>query len=160
MSENIEERVVTEEGLEQLTERLNYLKTVKRYEIADRIKVARGYGDLSENAEYDEAKQEQGFVEGEINNLENILKNIKVVKDDEISTDVVSIGNIVKVNNSLSGDDLEYRIVGSTEANIREGKLSNESPVGKALVGHRVGDQVSVEVPAGKVVYKILDIRR
>ncbi len=156
----MQERVVTQEGLDQLNERLNYLKTVKRYEVADRIKVARGYGDLSENAEYDEAKQEQGFVEGEINELENLLKNVKVISDDEISTDEISIGSFVKVLNTATNTEMEYRIVGSAEADIKEKKLSNESPVGRALIGHKNGETVTVDVPAGKVDYKILEIRR
>ena len=156
----MQERVVTQEGLDQLNERLNYLKTVKRYEVADRIKVARGYGDLSENAEYDEAKQEQGFVEGEINELENLLKNVKVISDDEISTDEISIGSFVRVLNTATNTEMEYRIVGSAEADIKEKKLSNESPVGRALIGHKNGETVTVDVPAGKVDYKILEIRR
>lgn len=160
MADKIEERVVTEEGLKQLEERLEYLKTVKRYEIADRIQVARGYGDLSENAEYDDAKQEQGFVEGEISDLENMLRNVKVISDADISTDVVSIGTTVRLLDEEFDEEEEYKIVGSAEANIKEGKLSNESPVGRGLLGHKVGDRVSIDIPAGKVVYKVLEIRR
>lgn len=155
-----DKKVVTREGYEELKERLEYLKTTKRYEVAERLKIARGYGDLSENAEYEEAKQEQGFVEGEINELEAMIRNVEVLSEDEIKTDVISIGSIVKLLDTDFDEEEEYRIVGSAEANIKEGKLSNESPVGKALLGHKIGETVVVEVPAGKVNYKILEIRR
>lgn len=154
------ELLVTEEGLQELKDELEYLKTVKRYEVANRIEVARGYGDLSENAEYDEAKQEQGFVEGQINRLEQQIKNAVVVKNEDISTESVSIGTTVKLLDMDYDEEEEYHIVGSAESNIKEGKLSNVSPVGKGLMGKKVGEEVTIIVPAGEVHYKILDIRR
>lgn len=160
MADNREEFIVTEEGLQELKDELEYLKTVKRYEVAKRIEVARGYGDLSENAEYDEAKSEQGFVEGQISRLEQQLKNAVVIKDEDVTTDNVSIGTTVKLLDLDYDEEEEYHIVGSAESNIKEGKLSNVSPVGKGLLGHKVGDEVTIMVPAGEVRYRILDIRR
>ena len=158
MSVNTNEIVMTQAGLDAFKEKLEYLKTVKRYEVIERIKVARGYGDLSENAEYDEAKDEQSKVEGEIKDMEAKLPLIKVIDESEIHTDEVSIGSYVTVLDDFE-DEVEYRIVGSTESDVLSGKLSNESPVGKALIGSKVGDEVDVDTPGGKVTYKVLAIR-
>lgn len=160
MAEQHDELLVTEQGFKELKDRLEYLKTVKRYEVAERIKVARGYGDLSENAEYDEAKTEQGFIEGEINDLEAKLKKVKVIADEDIHTDEVSVGSIVKVFDKEFNEEVEYKIVGMQEANVAEGKLSNVSPVGQGLMGHKVGESVTIRVPNGTVEYEILSIRR
>lgn len=155
-----EELVMTQEGLDNLKKRLEYLKTVKRYEVAARIKTAREYGDLSENAEYDEAKSEQGFVEGEISELEAKVKKVKVIDDNDIHTEDVGVGSIVKVKDLEFGDTEEYKIVGSAESDIAQNKLSNESPVGRGLIGAKVGQVVTIPIPDGEVQYEILDIRR
>lgn len=155
-----EELVMTQEGLDNLKKRLEYLKTVKRYEVAARIKTAREYGDLSENAEYDEAKSEQGFVEGEISELESKIKKVKVIDDADIHTEDVGVGSIVKVKDLEFDDIEEYKIVGSAESDILAGKLSNESPVGQGLLGAKVGEVVTISVPDGEVQYEILEIRR
>jgi transcription elongation factor GreA len=151
-----EEMIVTQEGLEKMKAELEALKTVTRYEVIEKLRVARGYGDLSENSEYDEAKNEQSFVEGRIKELEHQIHHVKVVE--EVQTDVVGIGSYVKV--ATAGKSLEYQIVGSAEANIKAGKLSNASPVGEGLMGHQAGDVVDIEVPRGVVTYEILDIHR
>lgn len=155
-----EELVMTQEGLDNLKKRLEYLKTVKRYEVAARIKTAREYGDLSENAEYDEAKSEQGFVEGEISELEAKIKKVKVIDDNDIHTEDVGVGSIVKVKDLEFGDTEEYKIVGSAESDIAQNKLSNESPVGRGLIGAKVGQVVTIPIPDGEVQYEILEIRR
>ena len=155
-----EELVMTQEGLDNLKKRLEYLKTVKRYEVAARIKTAREYGDLSENAEYDEAKSEQGFVEGEISELEAKIKKVKVIDDNDIHTEDVGVGSIVKVKYLEFGDTEEYKIVGTAESDIAQNKLSNESPVGRGLIGAKVGQVVTIPIPDGEVQYEILDIRR
>lgn len=142
-----EELVMTQEGLDNLKKRLEYLKTVKRYEVAARIKTAREYGDLSENAEYDEAKSEQGFVEGEISELEAKIKKVKVIDDNDIHTEDVGVGSIVKVKDLEFGDTEEYKIVGSAESDITQNKLSNESPVGRGLIGAKVGQVVTIPIP-------------
>lgn len=154
------ELIMTQEGLDKLNERLEYLKTVKRYEVAARIKTAREYGDLSENAEYDEAKSEQGFVEGEISELEAKIKKVKVINDTEIHTEDVGVGSYVKVHDIEFDEEVEYQIVGSAESDIAKNKLSNESPVGKGLIGAKVGEIVTVAVPAGEARFEILDIHR
>ncbi len=154
------ELIMTQTGLDKLVERLEYLKTVKRYEVAARIKTAREYGDLSENAEYDEAKSEQGFVEGEINELEAKIKKVKVIADDDVHTEDVGVGSFVKVHDVEFDEVVEYQIVGSAESDIKKFKLSNESPVGKGLIGSRVGQTVTIAVPAGEVQYEILGIHR
>lgn len=157
---NNNEIIMTPSGLQEFKDRLEYLKTVKRYEVIERIKVARGYGDLSENAEYDEAKDEQSKVEGEIKEMEAKLPYIRVIDEADIHTDEVSIGCYVKVTCKEYDETVEYRIVGSTESNIAEGKLSNESPVGKALIAHKIGDEVAVETPGGIEHYVVLNIRK
>ncbi|WP_040213805.1 transcription elongation factor GreA [Clostridium polynesiense] len=152
--------IMTYEGVKKLEDELEFLKTVKRKEITEKIKVALGYGDLSENSEYDEAKNEQAFTEGRIIQLENMLKNAEVVDESDISTDVVSIGSIVKVKDFELDEEDEYTIVGSAEADPMENKISNESPVGKALMRKKVGDIVEVSVPGGTNKFEILEIRR
>ena len=152
--------IMTYEGVKKLEDELEYLKTVKRKEITEKIKVALGYGDLSENSEYDEAKNEQAFVEGRIMQLENMLKNATIVDESEISTDVVNIGAKVKVKDYDFDEEVEYMIVGSAEADPMSFKISNESPVGNAFMGKKVGDVVEVSVPGGVSKFEILGIRR
>lgn len=151
---------MTYEGVKKLEEELEYLKTVKRKEITEKIKVALGYGDLSENSEYDEAKNEQAFVEGRIITLENMLRNATIVDESEIPSDVVSVGSKVRVKDYEFDEEVEYTIVGSAEADPMSYKISNESPVGKALIGKKVGDIVEVAVPGGVNKFEILEIRR
>lgn len=152
--------IMTYEGVKKLEDELEYLKTVKRKEITEKIKVALGYGDLSENSEYDEAKNEQAFVEGRIMQLENMLKNATIVDESDIPTDVVSIGAKVKVKDYDFDEEVEYMIVGSAEADPMSYKISNESPVGNAFMGKKVGDVVEVSVPGGVSKFEILGIRR
>lgn len=152
--------ILTYAGLKQLEEEIQDLKVVKRKEVAQKIKEAREQGDLSENAEYDAAKDEQRDIEARIEEIEKILKNAEVIVEDEIELDKINIGCKVKVFDLEFDEELEFRIVGSTEANSRLGKISNESPVGQALIGRKVGDLVAVETQAGAVEYKIIDIQR
>ncbi|QGU96553.1 transcription elongation factor GreA [Clostridium bovifaecis] len=151
--------IMTAEGVKKLEDELEYLKTVKRREITEKIKVALSYGDLSENSEYDEAKNEQAFVEGRIVQLENMLRNANVVDESEISVESVSVGSHVKVKDYEFDEEIEFHIVGSAEADPLENKISNESPVGKALIGKKIGDIVDVPVPDGVSKFAILDIR-
>ncbi|NLM12769.1 MAG: transcription elongation factor GreA [Epulopiscium sp.] len=152
--------VLTYEGLQSLENELQELKTVRRKEVAEKIKEARGQGDLSENAEYDAAKEEQAEIETRIVELEKILRNAQVIDEDEVNVDVINLGCRVKIYDMEFDEELDYAIVGSTEADPSEGKISNESPVGAALIGHKVGDVVEVEVPEGKLEFKILEIYR
>ena len=152
--------IMTYEGIKKLEEELEYLKTVRRKEITEKIKVALGYGDLSENSEYDEAKNDQAFNEGRIIQLENMLKNAVVVDESEIPTDKVSVGSIVKVMDYEFDEEVEYAIVGSAEADPMNFKISNESPVGSALLGKKGGDVVEVTVPSGVSKFEILETRR
>ena len=154
------EYILTYEGLKKLEEELDYLKTVKRREIAERIKVAREFGDISENAEYDEAKNEQAFTEGKIAEIEHKLKIAKVIDEEDIATDVVSIGSCVKVKDLEFDDIIDFYIVGSSEANPAEDKISNESPVGAALIGKEIGDKVVVAVPDGDITFEVLEINK
>ena len=151
--------LLTYAGLKKLEEELHDLKVVKRKEVAEKIKEAREQGDLSENAEYDAAKDEQRDIEARIEEIEKILKNAVVVED-EVDLDRISVGCKVKVHDYEFDEDMELKIVGSTEANSLEGKISNESPVGKALIGAHTGDVVEVEMPAGIMKYKVLEIQR
>lgn len=153
-----EKVVLTSKGLKELQERLDYLKTVKRKEIAEEIKVARSFGDLSENAEYDEAKNEQAKIEGEIASLEEMLKNAEVAE--EAAKNVVSVGKFVTLKDEETGEENEYQIVGLAEANVFEKKLPNESPVAKAILGKKVGATVAVETPAGTLNYTILGVHK
>lgn len=154
------EVVLTYEGLKKLENELEYLKGQKRREVAERIKQALSFGDLSENSEYDEAKNEQAQVEVRIVQVEKILKNAKVIDEDEVTTDVVSVGSKVKMLDVEFNEEVEYLIVGSTEADPNNAKISNESPVGAGIIGKKVGDVVDIEVPMGVVQYKILDIQK
>lgn len=154
------EVILTKEGYKKLEEQLNYLKTEKRTEIAERIKVALGFGDLSENAEYDEAKTAQSENEQEIAELEVKLRNAKVINEKEVDLETVQIGNKVKVHDIEFDEDAFYTIVGTTEVNLAENKISNESPLGKALLGSKDGDIVEVDAPAGIMKYKVLAIEK
>jgi transcription elongation factor GreA len=160
MVTNNKQIVLTYEGLERLEEELEYLKTVKRKDIAEKIKVALSFGDLSENSEYDEAKNEQARVEVRIASIEKMLKNAKIIDEDDILTDIVSIGSKVKVLDIEFNEEEEYTIVGSTEANPSRYKISDESPVGSALIGQKVDDIVDVNVPDGVLKYKIISITK
>lgn len=151
---------LTKEGLEKLQNELEYLKTDRRKEIVESIRVALSFGDLSENSEYDEAKTQQAKVEGRIQELEEMLRNVKVISDDQISTDTVNIGAKVLVFNSTKNLDIEYTIVGSTEADPIKHKISDQSPIGKALLGHKVGEKVTVETPAGEMNLEIMSITK
>ena len=154
------EVILTQEGYEKLDKELNYLKTEKRAEIADRIKVALGFGDLSENSEYDEAKNAQAENEVKIVELENKLRYAKIIDDKDIDTETVQIGNIVRVLDMEFDEKIDYTIVGSTEVNLAENKISNESPLGSALLGAKKNKVVEVEAPVGIMKYKILSIKK
>lgn len=151
---------LTDEGLKKYEQELEDLRTNKRKEIADKIKVALSFGDLSENSEYDEAKNEQAKVEARIVELEAMLKNVKIIDDDELNSERVGIGSKVKVLDLEFDEELDYQVVGSAEADPLEGKISDESPVGKALLGHSAGETVVAEAPAGELRFKILEIAR
>lgn len=151
--------LLTREGLKKYEDELHNLKVIKRQEVAQKIKEAREQGDLSENAEYDAAKDEQRDIEARIEELEKILKNVEVVDmDEDHNLDQVGFGLVVKVKDNEFDDEMEFKIVGATEANSLKGKISNESPLGKALLGAKKGDVVTVEAPAGVIEYTILDI--
>ena len=151
--------VVTASGLKALEEELEMLKTVRRSEISEKIRVARGYGDLSENSEYDEAKNEQAIVEARIADLEVMLKNVVILDESEIVTDVVSLGSFVKLYDEEFEEELEYTIVGSTEADLDLGKISDESPVGKALIGKKVGEVADAVLPNGETAkFRVISI--
>lgn len=152
--------IMTYEGLKKLEDELQELKVVKRKEVADKIREAREQGDLSENAEYDAAKDEQRDIEARIEELEKILKNAEVVVDDEVDADKVSVGCTVKVFDLEFDEEMEFKIVGSTEANSLQNKISNESPVGAALIGKKAGAVVTVETQAGTMEYKIISIEK
>ena len=150
---------LTREGLQKLEEELEHLKAVKRREVAERIKEAIGYGDLSENSEYEEAKNEQAFIEGRIITLEKMLRNARVISQEDVNQGVVSVGTTVKLKDLEFGDIVDYTIVGSAESDPANNKISNESPVGQALLGKTKGAVVDVQVPAGVIQYEILDIK-
>ena len=158
--EEAKKNLLTYAGLRKLEDELHDLKVVKRKEVAGKIKEAREQGDLSENAEYDAAKDEQRDIEARIEDIEKILKNAEVVVEEEVDLDKISIGCNVKILDIEFDEELEYKIVGSTEANSLKGKISNESPVGKALIGAHKDDIVDVETPAGIMQYKVLSIQR
>ena len=157
MSENM---VLTRKGYEELEQKLEYLKNVRRKEVAEQIKVARSYGDLSENAEYDEARNEQSLLEGQIQTIENQLKLAVVVEEDEMNFDKVSIGAQVKVLDMEFNEEDTYKILGTVEADPMNNIISNESPMGKALIGAGVGDVVEVEAPDGVIRFKVLEISK
>ena len=156
--ENGKKVILTEEGLKKLEDELSYLKNVKRAEIAQELKEARAQGDLSENAEYDAAKDAQRVAEERIVEIEALLKNVEVVDSSEVNSEVVSIGCRVKLRDMEYKEDMEFQIVGSTEASSLQGKMSNESPVGRAIMGRKKGETVKVETKAGKIKYKILEV--
>ncbi len=152
--------LLTSEGLKKLQDELDNLKNVRRKENTEALKVAKSFGDLSENSEYDEAKNEQAEIEARISEIENMLKNIEIIDEDGIATDVVSIGTKVTVKDLDDGEIMEYLIVGSTEADPMKGKISDESPVGTALLGHKIGEIVVVEAPMGKLEYEVMNISK
>ena len=153
------ETVLTPEGLKELKAKIDYLSGDRRREVAERIKEAREFGDISENAEYDDAKNEQAMLEKQISDLEEKLRNARVIDAKSVDTDVVSVGVTVHVKDQKTDKSTKFKIVGSAEADPSESKLSNESPVGKALMGHRAGETVRLVVPAGAVEMKILTVR-
>ena len=155
-----QEVILTQEGFNKLEEELNYLKTEKRTEIAERIKVARGFGDLSENSEYDEAKNALAEIEQQIAELEIKIRHAKVIDSKEIDTKTVQIGNTVKLYDEEFEEEVVYTIVGSTEVNLAENKISNESPIGKALLGRKKGETVEAQAPDGVIKFKILAIKK
>jgi len=152
--------VLTYEGLKKREEELEELKTIRRKEVAEKIKEARGQGDLSENAEYDAAKEEQAEIEARIVLLEKMLRNAEVIDEEEVSSDKISVGCTVKLYDVEFEEEIEYTIVGSAEADPMEGRISNESPVGAGLIGHGIGEEVTIAVPDGEIVFKILGIRK
>ena len=154
------QELLTQDGYNKLEEELEYLKTVKRKEVAERLKVAISFGDLSENAEYDEAKNEQAKLEEQILKLDEKLRKAVIIDESQIDLDIVMVGSIVKLYDFDFDEEIEYSIVGSAEADPFEGKISNESPVWKALLGARVGETVEVQVPDGVSKFKVLEIRR
>ena len=151
--------MLTEDGYKKLVEKLNYLKSVKRIEIAERLKAAIALGDLSENSEYDDATNEQAFLEGEIAELEQKIRNSDIIKNDGTNKDIVQMGNTVVIKDLEFGDEDTFTIVGSTEADPDENKISNESPVGAAIIGQQVGSTVEVNAPAGVLKYQIVEIK-
>lgn len=152
--------VMTYEGLKKLEEELEYLKTTKRKEVTEKIKVALSFGDLSENSEYDEAKNDQAFLEGRIIQLENMLKNATIVDESDIPKDKVNVGSLVKVKDYEFDEEVNFLIVGSAEADPLQNKISNESPIGSALIGKKVGEIIEVQVPDGTNKFEILEISR
>ncbi|MED3624501.1 transcription elongation factor GreA [Neobacillus thermocopriae] len=150
---------MTQAGKEKLEQELEYLKTVKRKEVVERIKIARSFGDLSENSEYDSAKEEQAFVEGRITTLENMIRNAKIIDEGEMLGDTVTLGSSVTFVELPDGEEETYTIVGSAEADPFEGKISNDSPIAKSLLGKKVGDQVTVQTPGGEMNVRIVSIK-
>jgi transcription elongation factor GreA len=150
---------MTKEGKEKLEQELEYLKAVKRKEVVERIKIARSFGDLSENSEYDSAKEEQAFVEGKITTLENMIRNAKIIVEDATNPDTVTLGKSVTFIELPDGEEETYSIVGSAEADPFEGKISNDSPIAKSLIGNKVGDTVTVSTPGGDMTVKIVSIK-
>ena len=155
----MKEVILTPEGYKKLTKEIEYLSTEKRREVAERIKVAREFGDIAENAEYDDAKNEQAYVEARIAMLEERLVSARVIQKKDIAKDVVSVGSTVRLKDMDANETIEYHIVGSAEANPAEQKLSNESPVGKAILGKKKGETVEVTAPRGSLKFKIMDIK-
>lgn len=155
-----EKKRLTEDGLKNIEQELENLKTVRRKEIAEKIKVALSFGDLSENSEYDEAKNEQAIIEAKITQLEAMLKVVEVVDTSELSTDIVSVGSKVRILDMDMDEEEEYQIVGSAEADPMENRISDESPMGKGLIGGRVGEEIDIEIPAGMMRLKILEISK
>lgn len=152
--------MLTDEGLKNYEQELEYLKSVKRKEVAEKIKVALSFGDLSENSEYDEAKNEQAILESRIAQIDAILKNVKIIDESELSNELIHVGSKVLVHDYEMDEDVTFQIVGSNEADPFNGKLSDESPVGNALLGQAVGDEIEVTVPNGTLKFKILEISK
>lgn len=150
---------MTQAGKDKLMQELDHLKSVKRKEVVERIKIARSFGDLSENSEYDSAKEEQAFVEGRITTLENMIRNAKIIEEGDMATDSVTLGRSVTFVELPDGDEETYTIVGSAEADPFEGKISNDSPIAKSLLGKKVGNQVSVQTPGGEMSVRIVSIK-
>jgi transcription elongation factor GreA len=150
---------MTQAGKDKLVQELEYLKSVKRKEVVERIKIARSFGDLSENSEYDSAKEEQAFVEGRITTLENMVRNAKIIAEVAMASDSVTLGSSVTFIELPDGDEETYSIVGSAEADPFEGKISNDSPIARSLLGKKVGDQVSVQTPGGEMSVRITSIK-
>jgi transcription elongation factor GreA len=155
----VKEVILTPEGHKKLQAEIEYLSSEKRREVAERIRIAREFGDITENAEYDDAKNEQALLEHRIATLEERLRDARVITKKDVAKDVVSVGSKVRLRDVSAKQTVEYRIVGSAEANPAENKLSNESPVGKAIIGHKKGETVEVAAPRGSMKYKILEIR-
>ena len=155
----MKEVILTREGYEKLKDEIEFLSNQKRREVADRIRVAREFGDIQENSEYDDAKNEQALLEARIAKLEERLRDARVIEAGEVTADVVSVGSVVRLRDLDAKETVEYFIVGSAEANPTEQKLSNESPVGKAILGRKKGEIVEVAAPRGSLKYKILDIK-
>ena len=151
---------LTKEGVEKYEQRLEYLKTTGRTEIAEQIQIARSFGDLSENAEYDAAKLEQARMEYEIIEIEAMLRNVVIIDEDTINTEVVNVGNTIRVLNKALNKEMTFQIVGSAEANPREKRISNESPVGAGLLGHKLGEVVTINTPGGASDFEILEISK
>lgn len=154
------EVILTQEGLKKLEEELEHLKSVKRREVAERIKVAIGYGDISENSEYEDAKNEQAFIEGRIITLEKLLRNARIINNDDVDIGTVSIGAKVTLKDMEFNDEVEFNIVGTAESDPMNYKISNESPVGRAILGKKIGAVVDVIAPAGTIQYTIIDIKK
>jgi transcription elongation factor GreA len=154
------ETILTEDGLRKLEEELEHLKSARRKEIAERIKAAKEFGDLAENAEYDDAKNEQAFVEGRILQVDQMLRSARVITNSTVPADTVTIGSTVRLKDMAANDELSYTIVGSAEADPLQDRISNESPVGHALLGRKKGETITIRVPAGTLTYQILGINR
>jgi transcription elongation factor GreA len=154
------EFVLTRDGSKKLESKLDHLKTRRRREVAERIRQAKEFGEIGENSEYEDAKSEQAFVEGEIMNIENILRHAKIIDEDEVHTDIVSVGSVVELKDMDSNEKVEYKLVGTEESDPSHGLISDESPVGAALTGAKKGQVVEIKVPDGVVSYKVLKILR
>ncbi|MDB5085502.1 MAG: GreA/GreB family elongation factor [Bacilli bacterium] len=150
---------VTAEGLRRLEEELEYLKTTKRAEVKERLKIARSYGDLSENSEYESAKDEQGMIESRILLLENQLRNAVIIREEDKIAGIVSVGSVVEIREVPDGESEEYKIVGTAEADPMQGRISNESPIGSGLLGKKRGDKITIPAPGGEIEFEVLDVR-
>ena len=151
---------ITNEGLKKLEDELSFLKTIRRKEVSEQIKTARGLGDLSENSEYDEAREEQAKVEARISELENMLENVEVISEHELTTDTVNVGSKVRVFDEKNNEEIEYTVVGSSEANALKRKISEQSPIGSALMGAKANETVTAYTPGGELNFKIIEISK
>lgn len=151
---------ITNEGLKKIEDELSFLKTIRRKEVSEQIKTARGLGDLSENSEYDEAREEQAKVEARISELENMLENVEVISEHELTTDTVNVGSKVRVFDEKNNEEIEYTVVGSSEANALKRKISDQSPIGSALMGAKVNETVTAYTPGGELKFKIIEISK